>query len=179
MTRATRAGSPLRLGADERRRLERNLRAAVRRARRTGAPVLGGISLELPAELDPAEIVCASRRAHEPWFVFEQPDRGAAALAGLGAAIVLEDDGPSRFRRVAERWRALCAEAVVDYPDGPPGAGLIAFGGFAFAADGARAPHWRGFAAASLAVPEVAIARARNGGGRRVVHDADRAGVPR
>ena len=52
---------------------------------------------------------------------------------------------------------------------GPPGAGLLAFGGFAFAADGARAPHWRGFAAASLAVPEVAIARARNGGGRRVV----------
>ena len=101
--------------------------------------------------------------------MFEQPDRGAAALAGLGAAIVLEDDGPSRFRRVAERWRELCAEAVVDSPDGPPGAGLIAFGGFAFAPDGARAPHWRGFAAASLAVPEVAIARATTAAAERVV----------
>ncbi len=169
MTRATRAGSALRLGHDELQRLERNLDAAVRRARRAGAPVLGGISLELPAGLGPAEIVCASRRADEQWFVFEQPDRGSAALAGLGAAIVLEDEGPSRFRDVAERWRELCAEAVVDSPDGPPGAGLIAFGGFAFAPDGARAPHWRGFAAASLTVPEVAIARAVSGGGERVV----------
>ncbi len=131
--------------------------------------MLGGISLELPAELDPAEIVCASRRPQEHWFVLEQPDRGAAALAGLGAAIELEEDGPARFGRAAERWRELCAEAVVDSPDGPPGAGLIACGGFAFAPDGARAPHWRGFAAASLVVPEVAIARGTHGGGRRVV----------
>ena len=169
MTRATRAGSALRLGHDELQRLERNLRAAVRRARRSGAPVLGGISLELPAELDPAEIVCASRRPQEEWFVLEQPDRGAAALAGIGAAIELEEDGPARFGRVAERWRELCAEAVVDSPDGPPGAGLIACGGFAFAPDGGRAPHWRGFAPASLVVPEVAIARGTHGGGRRVV----------
>ncbi|HUH80115.1 MAG TPA: chorismate-binding protein, partial [Solirubrobacteraceae bacterium] len=168
MTRATRASSPLRLGPDEQQRLERSLRRAVGRARRSGAPVLGGISLELPAELGPAEVVCASRRPGEQWFVFEQPDRGAAALAGLGAAVVLEADGASRFREVAERWRELCAQAVVDAPAGPPGTGLIAFGGFAFSPDGARAPHWRGFPPASLVVPELAIARGSHGGRARV-----------
>jgi salicylate biosynthesis isochorismate synthase/menaquinone-specific isochorismate synthase len=131
--------------------------------------VLGGISVELPAEIGPAEVVCASRRSQERWFVFEQPDRGAAALAGLGEAVVLEETGAARFRSVAERWRVLCAEAVVDYPDGPPGAGLVCFGGFAFAPDGARAPHWRGFAAASLVVPEVAISRGTRGGVLRTV----------
>jgi salicylate biosynthesis isochorismate synthase len=169
LTRATRAGSPLRLGEDERRRLERSLRAAVRRARRDGSPALGGISLELPAEVAPAEIVCASRRTAEPWFAFEQPDRGAAALAGLGAATVLEDAGPGRFRRLAERWRELCARAVVDAPSAPSGAGLIAFGGFAFAPDGGQARHWRGFPPASLVVPELAIARGTRAGTPRVV----------
>ena len=168
--RATRAaGSPFRLGDDELQRLQRNLRAAVRRARRTGAPVLGAISLELPADTPPAEVVCASRRTGEQWFVFEQPDRGSAALAGTGAAVVLEDTGPGRFRRVAERWRELCAEAVVDSPSAPAGAGLVAFGGFAFAPDGAHAPHWRGFPPASLTVPELALARGADGQGSRVV----------
>ena len=44
-------------------------------------------------------------------------------------------------------------------PDGPPGAGLVAVGGFAFAPDGGAAPHWAGFAPGELTVPEVAIAR--------------------
>jgi salicylate biosynthesis isochorismate synthase/menaquinone-specific isochorismate synthase len=35
----------------------------------------------------------------------------------------------------------------------------VAVGGFAFAADGGAAPHWRGFAAADLIVPELALAR--------------------
>jgi salicylate biosynthesis isochorismate synthase/menaquinone-specific isochorismate synthase len=48
---------------------------------------------------------------------------------------------------------------VADTPDGPPGAGLIAVGGFAFADGGGAARHWRGFAPASLHVPEVALAR--------------------
>ena len=42
---------------------------------------------------------------------------------GSAPAIVLEDDGPARFRRVAERWRELCAEAVVDSPTVPPARG--------------------------------------------------------
>ena len=40
-----------------------------------------------------------------------------------------------------------------------PGVGLTAIAGFAFAPDGGRDPSWHGFAAASLIVPELTIAR--------------------
>jgi isochorismate synthase len=71
----------------------------------------------------------------------------------------LVGSGPGRFRQVAAAWRALTAGAVADPPDGPPGAGPVAVGGFAFAPDGGRAPHWAGFDAADLIVPEVSLAR--------------------
>jgi salicylate biosynthesis isochorismate synthase/menaquinone-specific isochorismate synthase len=156
------------LGEADAERLESNLRRAVRQARRSGTPTLAGISLELPRGSDPSELVCASRRPGEPWFAFEQPARGRAALAGLGAAVTLEASGPARFRALTSRWRELAADAVADAPARPPGSGLVAFGGFSFAADGGRAPHWRGFAPASLVVPEVAIVRGSGEGGTSV-----------
>jgi isochorismate synthase len=48
---------------------------------------------------------------------------------------------------------------VADEPGGPPGSGLIAVGGFAFAQDGCGSPAWAGYAPASLVVPEVSLAR--------------------
>jgi salicylate biosynthesis isochorismate synthase/menaquinone-specific isochorismate synthase len=110
-------------------------------------------------QADPSAVVFASRVAGEHWFCFEQPDRDGAALAALGTVARLEASGEDRFERVAAAWRELAAEAVADAPDGPPGAGLVAVGGFAFAPDGGHAPHWSGFAAADLVVPEVALAR--------------------
>ena len=59
----------------------------------------------------------------------------------------------------ADAWRALAGEAIADPPDGPPGAGLVATGGFPFAPGGADAPHWAGFGPGGLVVPEVALAR--------------------
>jgi hypothetical protein len=79
--------------------------------------------------------------------------RERAALAALGCVRALEARGPERFRVVGDAWRALAAGAVGDT------GGLLAVGGFAFAPDGGRAPHWAGYAAASLHVPEAAIAR--------------------
>jgi salicylate biosynthesis isochorismate synthase/menaquinone-specific isochorismate synthase len=131
--------------------------AAVRRARRLGRPVL--VALTRRAEGDPSAIVFASRRPGEDWFCFEQPDRDGAALAALGTVARLTASGPGRFGRVASAWRALLANAVVDAPDGPPGAGPVAVGGFAFAPDGGAVPHWSAFAAADLVVPEIALAR--------------------
>jgi isochorismate synthase len=163
-------------------RLAARLRAALTRARRTGAETLATISLPLPADVDPTAIVCASRRPGEGWFAFEQPDRGRAALAGLGEAIRLEAAGPQRFARVAERWRALSAAAISDSADAAYGAdeqsaahgalgadwtdggGPTAVGGFAFAPEGGAAPHWRGFEPASLAVPELTLSRRERGG---------------
>ena len=138
--------------------LARSLAAAVRAARTRGE-ALAAVTVRVGADVDPAAIVCASRRAGEPWFVFENPDRDRAALAALGCVRALDARGPDRFARVASEWRALAARAVADAPDGPPGAGLVAVGGFAFAPDGGAAPQWRGFPPASLHVPEVALAR--------------------
>src|SRR4051794_6849530 len=132
---------------------------AVRRARRIGRPVLLGLTTRVGPEVDPSAVVFASRVAGEDWFCFEQPDRDGSALAALGTVARLTRSGADRFARVAADWRELTAGAVADAPDGPPGAGLVALGGFAFAPDGGHAPHWAGFDAADLVVPEVALAR--------------------
>jgi salicylate biosynthesis isochorismate synthase/menaquinone-specific isochorismate synthase len=155
------------LDRDARRRLERHAAKAVRRARADGQ-ALAAVTVALGGDVDPAAIVAASRRPGEPWFVLEQPDAGGAALGALGCATALEAAGRDRFREVARAWRALASAAAADSPDGPPGSGPVALGGFAFAADGGQAPHWSGFAPASLHVPEVALAR-RDGEARLTV----------
>jgi isochorismate synthase len=142
-----------------RRALLERCRRAVRRARRDGGPVLAGITLPVHRGIDPSAVVAASRRADEPWFLFEQPDRDGAALAALGCVHAIHTGGRHRFVDAAEEWRSLAGSAEADVPDGPAGAGLVAVGGFAFAAEGGSARHWRGFEAGDLGVPEVAIAR--------------------
>jgi isochorismate synthase len=132
---------------------------AVRRARRTGREVLLAFTVPVAPDVDPSATVFASRRAGEPWFCFEQPDRSGAALAALGCVRRIAGSGPARFADAARAWRELAGAAEADAPDGPPGAGLVAVGGFAFGDDGGGAPHWAGFEAADLVVPEVALAR--------------------
>src|SRR5262249_18033743 len=67
--------------------------------------------------------------------------------------------GSGRFGEVARAWADVCADALADDPDGPPGSGLVALGGFAFEPDGGASPRWEGFAPASMVVPEVSLAR--------------------
>jgi salicylate biosynthesis isochorismate synthase len=154
----TRARPPFALSDAEAEQLGARLTLAVERARRSGRGTLVTISIALGAAVDPAEVVCASRRPEEPWFVFEQPDRDGAALAGLGETVALSAAGPGRFAEVADSWRALAASAV-GAPSGEPGEGPLALGGFAFAEEGGRSPHWQRFKPASLVVPEVALRR--------------------
>ena len=161
-------GGPFSLGRGDRDRLAARLKLALGAARRTGGGTLATISLALPGEVDPSAVVCASRRAGEQWFAFEQPDRGHASLAGLGQAMSLEASGDGRFAAVAERWREISARALADPPD-DGGGGPVAVGGFAFAPEGGGSPQWAGFEPASLSVPEVAIVR-RQLGGERSVH---------
>lgn len=113
-------------------------------------------------------MICASRRPGEPLFCFEQPDRGGAALAGLGQVACLEDSGPDRFATVADRWRSLSARAVADSPGEPGGGGPVAVGGFALAPVGGASPAWSGFAPASLLVPQVSLAREQRDGEQHV-----------
>ncbi|MFL5816015.1 MAG: isochorismate synthase MenF [Conexibacter sp.] len=153
----TRPGERQWLDPAARELLAARLESAVRRARVAGE-ALAAVTVAAPA-VDPVALVVASRRAGEPWFTFEQPDRDGAALAGLGCVREITASGSDRFQAAAREWRQLAAGAFADPPDGPSGAGLVAVGGFAFAPDGARAPQWEGFPSASLHVPEVAIAR--------------------
>jgi salicylate biosynthesis isochorismate synthase/menaquinone-specific isochorismate synthase len=140
-------------------RLERRVEAALRRARASGVPVLVSVSTIVAPSSDPTALIAAARRPGEPWFVLEQPERDGSAVAALGAVRVLEATGERRFDEVARRWRTLVAAALADAPGGPPGAGLAAVGGFAFANDGGSSPDWERFAPGSLVVPEVALAR--------------------
>jgi salicylate biosynthesis isochorismate synthase/menaquinone-specific isochorismate synthase len=156
--------SPFSLTEAEQERLAARVTDAVRLARRSGRETLATISVALPPGVDPTAVACASRRRGEPWFAFEQPDRGRAAMAGLGEAVALQAAGSERFASVAERWRALAAAAITDSRDQPTGAGPVAIGGFAFAPDGGSSPHWEGFEPASLIVPEVALARSERRG---------------
>ncbi len=155
----TGSASPFTLTPPARQRLESCLADAVRRARRSGLPTLATCSLTLDGGADPSEVVCSSRRTGEPWFVFEQPDRGRSALAGLGEVAAFTAAGEDRFATVAEGWRRLAEDAVAAAGERIPGAGPLAFAGFAFAPDGGRAPQWEGFPSASLSVPEVLLAR--------------------
>jgi isochorismate synthase len=167
--------APFVLADEDEDRLAARLDLAVQRARRSGRPTLASITLPLPEDVDPSAVACASRRAGEPWFVFEQPERKAVALAALGEATSLTAHGPGRFAEVADRWRELAATAVSDPPGdrdpaaaGGVGGGPIAVGGFAFAEDGGGSPQWSDFSPASLTVPEVALARDEHRGRRRV-----------
>jgi isochorismate synthase len=141
------------------RRLEARVQEGLRRARERGGPALISFTALTEGAADPSALVAASRRPGEPWFCFEQPDRHGFALAALGCVRELAAGGPDRFEQVAARWRALVSRAFADAPDGPPGSGLVALGGFAFAPQGGASPGWEGFAPASLIVPELSLAR--------------------
>jgi salicylate biosynthesis isochorismate synthase/menaquinone-specific isochorismate synthase len=158
---SSRSRPPFSLSDSDSEQLTARLGLALSRARRAGREVLATITLALEEDVDPSAVVCASRRSGERWFLFEQPDRGGAALAGLGEVLSIQASGPERFETVAERWRSLAASSVSDMGEDVPGGGPVALGGFAFAPEGGRAPHWHGFEPASLSVPEVAIVRSK------------------
>lgn len=122
--------------------------------------MLVSVTERLDGAHDPAAIVFSSRATGQSWFCLEQPARDASAHAGLGVALELEAAGGDRFATLERRWRALSARALSDSPaQAPPGAGLVAVAGFAFAADGASSPAWSGFGPASLSVPAIWFAR--------------------
>jgi len=154
----TRPGKRQWLDPAARELLAGRLEVAVRRARAGTGETLAAVTVAART-VDPVAAVAASRRAGEPWFCFEQPDRDGQALAALGCVRAIEAQGPQRFAAAAREWRALAAAAVADPPDGPAGAGLVAVGGFAFSPQAAHAPQWEGFPSASLHVPEIALAR--------------------
>ena len=147
------------LGAGCSARLLARLEAALARADRIGEPTLAAVTARPRLAVDPAAIVMSARGDHSEWGVFEQPERDGLVLATLGSARTIEAEGSERFTAVSEAWERISAGAVADDPDGPPGAGPIAFGGFSFEDRSRRTGPWRGFAAASMVVPTLAFVR--------------------
>src|SRR4051812_8623191 len=96
---------PFTLRFEQRAELAARCARAVRRARRQGEEVLVGLTVELDPAVDPSAVVFASRATGEDWFAYEQPARGGAAVAALGALRRLEAEGPRRFADVAEASR--------------------------------------------------------------------------
>ena len=153
---STREGRPFALSGADRARLAARLEEAIRRARQSGGEALAALTVPVAASVDPTAVALASRRAGEPWWVMEQPDRDRFALATLGEVRRVEAPARAhedRFAAVARGWRELLAEAVADPPEGQRGAGLVATAGFAFAPDGGSAPHWSGFRPRRSACP--------------------------
>jgi isochorismate synthase len=126
--------------------------------------VLISVSERITWTDDPAAAVSGSRLTAEPWFCFEQPARGGSVVAGIGvAAWVAGTEQNDRFGAAAAQWLQMSERALGDTPAGPPGSGMVAIGGFAFAPDGGHSPAWDGFGAGtSLQVPRIALA-ARDG----------------
>jgi salicylate biosynthesis isochorismate synthase/menaquinone-specific isochorismate synthase len=132
--------------------LDEAVATAAERKGRTVASVT--VPVECP---DPAAVVFASRRASEPWFCWEQPDRGVA-IASLGRVASVLSRGDGRFREVAAECAHLSGEAVVaNSALNSPATGPIWVGGFAFSDDGAVSPQWSSFEPAAMTLPEISF----------------------
>ncbi|MFL5886799.1 MAG: isochorismate synthase MenF [Thermoleophilaceae bacterium] len=118
---------------------------------------LVSVTVPAAAELDPAALAFASRRATDRWFCWEQPHSGDFALAAVGTATELVSRGDGRFADAAEGASAILGE--LSDPDLPPPAGPVLVGGFAFWPDGGGSPDWSSFPPALLVLPEISIAR--------------------
>jgi salicylate biosynthesis isochorismate synthase/menaquinone-specific isochorismate synthase len=142
-------------------RLEERVRRAIAYARREVGPAYAAVTADLPADVDPAAAVLAARRHDDRFYCLEQPDRHGFALASVGEAALVEASGPDRFADASKRARTLSRRVFGGDATGPMASGPVWVGGFAFAADGGRAPEWHGLRPAQLVLPEVAIARHR------------------
>jgi menaquinone-specific isochorismate synthase len=72
------------------------------------------------------------------WVSAENPltvQRLGHGLVGLGHALKVTFEGPTRFADATTWWREITARAKIDNPLGEPGTGLVCFGAFSFSDD--------------------------------------------
>jgi len=90
-------------------------------------------------------------------FYWERPAAGRAIVA-LGRAGAIEVEGARRFSEASERAASLFERLHVAGPGGSADAGPFLVGGFAFANTAPSEPHWKGFAAGRMILPEITLA---------------------
>jgi salicylate biosynthesis isochorismate synthase/menaquinone-specific isochorismate synthase len=145
--------------------LEVLLREALVEASERSQPTVVSVTAPFSCD-DPVATVFASRRAGEPFFCWEQPDRDLK-LAALGRVHEIGSSGEDRFLRVAADCAHLSGDAVLRGAGGFT-TGPVWTGGFAFhdeRTSGGREPDpaWSSFEAASMILPELAIQSSESG----------------
>ncbi len=149
----------------ERATLEASLREALAEAGRRNGKILVSVTVPFECE-DPVATVFASRRAGEPFFCWEQPDRDLT-LAALGRVHEISSRGENRFVEVAADCAHLSGDAVTRGGGGFT-TGPVWTGGFSFHSEGTAAgrapdPAWSSFKPASMILPELAIQASAEG----------------
>lgn len=143
-------------------RLESLLADAVEAGCSRGRPTVASATMAIDCP-DPVATVFASRRAVDPWFCWEEPDRGFA-LAALGRAHSVISAGADRFRDVAAECAHLSGDAIVrGESEAGPTTGLVWTGGFAFSGEGAASPAWSSFEPAAMTLPELSLQKSPEG----------------
>ncbi|MBI5309729.1 MAG: isochorismate synthase [Actinobacteria bacterium] len=144
-------------------RLARRVDAALLKARSRGRTVVAGVTVPVPAGLDPLAHVAAAREPGEAWTCFEQPARNGHSIATLGIAVEVSAEGAGRFADVARDCATTLDAAEIDDladdPDAPAGAGPAWVGGFGFFADGPYGDAWHGMPPARFTLPAAALVR--------------------
>jgi isochorismate synthase len=128
------------------------VRGAASRALALAHPVLASVT-QPAIDSDPLALWAAARAAHlGDSFLWMASQSERCAIAGVGSALTLDDEGATPIAALAARWREIAASAIASASRGP-----IAVGGFAFDPLAPRSDLWKGFPSGSLNVPRLAI----------------------
>lgn len=112
--------------------------------------------------IDPCAAAFTSRRADDRWFCWEEPDRDAFAIAGLGSAHEVVSRGAARaVDLLADTTASMRRRLSVGDEDLPPGAGPLWVGGMAYSADAAASAQWASLPPALLVLPELLLVRSQ------------------
>jgi isochorismate synthase len=103
----------------------------------------------------PWEVYAAARQLGEAPTLWLQPDEGIA-LVGLGKAWSVRASGAGRFEAVGRAWAEVVSDALVIGGEAAA-TGPLLLGGLGFGDAPAVSPTWRGFEAASLALPDLLL----------------------
>jgi isochorismate synthase len=143
-------------------RLESLLGEAVVTGCSRDRPTVASVTIEIECA-DPVATVFASRRAVDPWFCWQEPERDFS-LAALGRAHSVIAHGDDRFREAAAECAHLSGEAIIrGSTESGPTTGLVWTGGFAFSDGGAVSPAWSSFEPAAMILPELSIQKGPEG----------------
>lgn len=136
--------------------LDQLLQRGIELARSRNRPTLISLSLPMTAA-PPIDLFTRAADVVTDRFFWSPPDE-SFTLVGLGAAHTVEAvrvGSDSRFRRSAQAWRSLTAEALFSGPDHLRGVGPLLLGGFAFDAQRPATDLWQGYPAGRLVLPSL------------------------